>query len=38
MLAGPGTFAGLTAMTPEDWAAAREKSKAASAAAEAQRG
>jgi NAD(P)-dependent dehydrogenase (short-subunit alcohol dehydrogenase family) len=37
MLAGPGTFAGLTSMTPEDWAAAREKSKAASAASKAQR-
>lgn len=38
MLAGPGTFAGLTSMTAEDWAAAKEKSKAASAAAKAQRG
>jgi NAD(P)-dependent dehydrogenase (short-subunit alcohol dehydrogenase family) len=37
MLAGPGTFAGLTAMTDEDWALAREKSKAASEAAKAQR-
>jgi NAD(P)-dependent dehydrogenase (short-subunit alcohol dehydrogenase family) len=37
MLAGPGTFAGLTAMTTEDWATAKEKSKAASAAAKAQR-
>lgn len=37
MLAGPGTFAGLTAMSADDWAAAREKSKAASAAAKAQR-
>lgn len=37
MLAGPGTFAGLTSMTAEDWAAAKEKSKAASAAAKAQR-
>ncbi len=37
MLAGPGTFAGLTAMTPQDWAAAREKSKAATAASKAQR-
>jgi hypothetical protein len=33
MLAGPGTFAGLTSMTSEDWAAAREASEAASAAA-----
>ncbi|MFD6058478.1 SDR family oxidoreductase [Rhodococcus wratislaviensis] len=38
MLAGPGTFAGLTSMSSEDWAAAREKSKAASEAAKAQRG
>ncbi|MDN5860236.1 MAG: SDR family oxidoreductase, partial [Pseudonocardia sp.] len=37
MLAGPGTFAGLTSMTAQDWAAAKEKSKAASAAAKAQR-
>jgi NAD(P)-dependent dehydrogenase (short-subunit alcohol dehydrogenase family) len=37
MLAGPGTFAGLTSMTPQDWAAAREASKAASAASKAQR-
>uniref|UniRef100_UPI0015F0671E SDR family oxidoreductase n=1 Tax=Pseudonocardia pini TaxID=2758030 RepID=UPI0015F0671E len=37
MLAGPGTFAGLTSMSTEDWAAAKEKSKAASAAAKAQR-
>jgi NAD(P)-dependent dehydrogenase (short-subunit alcohol dehydrogenase family) len=36
-LAGPNTFAGLTAMTDEDWAAARESSKAASAAAKAAR-
>lgn len=38
MLAGPGTFAGLTSMTADDWAAAKEKSKAASAASKAQRG
>ncbi|KAF0963324.1 hypothetical protein MLGJGCBP_03630 [Rhodococcus sp. T7] len=38
MLAGPGTFAGLTSMTGEDWATAREKSKAASEAAKSQRG
>ncbi|RYF60443.1 MAG: oxidoreductase, partial [Comamonadaceae bacterium] len=38
MLAGPGTFAGLTSMSNEDWATAREKSKAASEAAKAQRG
>lgn len=37
MLAGPGTFAGLTAMTADDWAEAREKSMAASAASKAQR-
>lgn len=37
MLAGPGTFAGLTAMTPQDWDAVRETSKAASAATKAQR-
>lgn len=38
MLAGPGTFAGLTSMSAEDWAAARERSKAASEASKAQRG
>lgn len=38
MLAGPGTFAGLTSMSDEDWASAREKSKAASETAKAQRG
>lgn len=38
MLAGPGTFAGLTSMTTEDWAEAKERSKAASAASKAQRG
>jgi NAD(P)-dependent dehydrogenase (short-subunit alcohol dehydrogenase family) len=37
MLAGPGTFAGLKSLTPEDWAAARERSMAASAASKAQR-
>src|ERR1700758_2096470 len=36
-LAGPNTFAGLTAMSDDDWAEARERSKAASAAAKAQR-
>jgi hypothetical protein len=36
-LAGPNTFAGLTAMSDEDWAEARERSKAASAAAKGQR-
>ncbi|MFI7167259.1 SDR family oxidoreductase [Rhodococcus erythropolis] len=38
MLSGPGTFAGLTSMSNEDWASAREKSKAASEAAKSQRG
>jgi len=37
MLAGPGTFAGLTSMTEQDWADVREKSKAATAASKAQR-
>ncbi len=37
MLAGPGTFAGLTAMSDQDWADAREKSKAATEASKAQR-
>jgi NAD(P)-dependent dehydrogenase (short-subunit alcohol dehydrogenase family) len=37
MLAGPGTFAGLTSMTPDDWAAAKEKSKASTAASKSQR-
>jgi NAD(P)-dependent dehydrogenase (short-subunit alcohol dehydrogenase family) len=36
-LAGPNTFAGLTALTDQDWAEARERSKAASAAAKAAR-
>jgi len=36
-LAGPNTFAGLTAMSDGDWIEARERSKAASAAAKAQR-
>jgi NAD(P)-dependent dehydrogenase (short-subunit alcohol dehydrogenase family) len=36
-LAGPGTFASLSAMTDEDWAQAREASQAASAASKAQR-
>jgi NAD(P)-dependent dehydrogenase (short-subunit alcohol dehydrogenase family) len=36
-LAGPGTFAGLTGMTAEDWAQARERSRRASAAAKAER-
>lgn len=36
-LAGPNTFASLTAMTDEDWAHARELSQAASSAAKAAR-
>jgi hypothetical protein len=36
-LAGPNTFAGLTAMTDEDWAAVRERSRAASETAKAAR-
>jgi NAD(P)-dependent dehydrogenase (short-subunit alcohol dehydrogenase family) len=36
-LAGPNTFAGLTAMSDEDWVAARERSKAASETAKAAR-
>ena len=36
-LAGPNTFAGLSAMTDEDWAQARERSKAASAASKSAR-
>lgn len=37
MLAGPGTFAGLTSLTTQDWTDIREKSKAATAAAKSQR-
>lgn len=36
-LAGPNTFAALTSMSDEDWAQARDRSKAASEAAKAQR-
>ena len=36
-LAGPGTFASLSAMTDADWAQAREASQTASAASKAQR-
>ena len=36
-LAGPNTFAGLSVMSDEDWAHARERSKAASAAAKSAR-
>jgi NAD(P)-dependent dehydrogenase (short-subunit alcohol dehydrogenase family) len=36
-LAGPGTFAGLSSLTDEDWAEIRETAKAASEAAKAQR-
>jgi NAD(P)-dependent dehydrogenase (short-subunit alcohol dehydrogenase family) len=35
-LAGPATFAGLTALTEADWAAIRERGKAAAAATKAQ--
>jgi NAD(P)-dependent dehydrogenase (short-subunit alcohol dehydrogenase family) len=35
-LAGPSTFAGLTALSPDDWAAIRERAKAASATSKAQ--
>lgn len=37
MLAGPGTFAGLTSLGDEDWAQIRESSKSASAASKTQR-
>jgi NAD(P)-dependent dehydrogenase (short-subunit alcohol dehydrogenase family) len=37
-LAGPGTFAGLTALSDDEWAEIRERSKAASAASKTQRG
>jgi NAD(P)-dependent dehydrogenase (short-subunit alcohol dehydrogenase family) len=36
-LAGPGTFAGLTSLTPDDWDEIRERSRQASAASKAQR-
>jgi NAD(P)-dependent dehydrogenase (short-subunit alcohol dehydrogenase family) len=36
-LAGPGTFAGLTSLSDEDWAEIRAQSRAASEAAKAQR-
>jgi NAD(P)-dependent dehydrogenase (short-subunit alcohol dehydrogenase family) len=36
-LAGPGTFAGLTSLTDEDWAEVRASSQAASAASKAAR-
>jgi NAD(P)-dependent dehydrogenase (short-subunit alcohol dehydrogenase family) len=36
-LAGPNTFAGLSVMSDEDWAQARERSKSASAAAKSAR-
>jgi NAD(P)-dependent dehydrogenase (short-subunit alcohol dehydrogenase family) len=36
-LAGPGTFAGLTSLSDEDWREIRERSQAASAAAKSQR-
>jgi hypothetical protein len=37
MLAGPGTFAGLTSLTDADWRQIRETSKAASQSSKAQR-
>ncbi len=37
MLAGPGTFAGLTSLTAADWQEIRDRSKAATAAAKSQR-
>ncbi|MGH3469440.1 MAG: SDR family oxidoreductase [Thermocrispum sp.] len=37
MLAGPGTFAGLTSLSDQDWAEIKERSMAASAASKAQR-
>jgi NAD(P)-dependent dehydrogenase (short-subunit alcohol dehydrogenase family) len=37
MLAGPATFAGLTSLTDADWAQAKERSKATTAASKAQR-
>jgi NAD(P)-dependent dehydrogenase (short-subunit alcohol dehydrogenase family) len=36
-LAGPGTFAGLTSLSDEDWREIRERSQAASSAAKSQR-
>lgn len=36
-LAGPGTFAGLTSLSDEDWREIRERSQASSAAAKSQR-
>ena len=37
MLAGPGTFAGLTSLSDQDWADIKERSKAASATSKAER-
>jgi len=37
-LAGPGTFAALRALEPEDWQRIRERAQAATAASKAQRG
>ncbi|MDX6252012.1 MAG: hypothetical protein QOF10_5372 [Kribbellaceae bacterium] len=37
MLAGPGTFAGLTSLSDADWAEIKERSRSASAASKAQR-
>lgn len=37
MLAGPGTFAGLTSLTDDDWSEVREKAKAATEQSRSQR-
>ena len=37
MLAGPGTFAGLTSLSDQDWIDIRERSQAATAASKSQR-
>jgi hypothetical protein len=37
MLAGPGTFAGLTSLTDADWTEIRERSMAATASSKAAR-
>lgn len=37
MLAGPGTFAGLTSLTDDDWAEIKERSRSSSATAKSQR-
>jgi hypothetical protein len=37
-LAGPGTFAGLTSLSDQDWVDIRERSQASTAASKSQRG